>query len=182
MVVLEDGAFLSCRASSVALVCKFWHEADRRYPEHLTELTVEREDCNTSYLTWHLRSSRKLVELKLCACTDDTMELCSLAFSHLSNQAPALRVLEFLPPASSKAWGINGGVEHHLSMLGRLTQLKELSLHSWGYKKDDIPLINKLTSLIDLEVDPTSKVVKPYQSKTESRMSYIIFCKITFQI
>lgn len=89
---------MPCRAKSIALVCKAWNKADRLNPEQPTQLTVRRQSCNSSYLTWHLRSSQKLVELTFCAFNDDSMKMYPWVFSHLSNQAPALRVLKFSPP------------------------------------------------------------------------------------
>jgi len=68
--------------------------------------------------------------------------------------------VDISPPLSSETWGIDEGLEHPLLMLGRLTQLKVLRLHSWEYRGMDLHFIAQLSSLVNLEVNPTSFVVK----------------------
>ena len=98
---------LLCRATTVALVSKSWNAAERRVAVPFTRLAITWQQCNASYLTWHLRSCSRLVHLTLDASQDFTMELCSMVFGLLASRAPALRVLEFSPPENTMGWGTN---------------------------------------------------------------------------
>jgi len=86
------------------------------------------------------------------------MGVCSPILSQLATGAPALRVLEFAPPYDRRTWSSRGGVEHYLEALGKLSQLTELRLHSWKWRKADLPCIAHLSGLINLQV-PTPPIL-----------------------
>ena len=143
------------------LVCKRWLAIDDAIPEEPTRLTLQLErrlllqldnESEAQYFAYHLRSRRRLVKLKWHILHKESLVQCSIAFSKLSDQAQALRTLEFSPPAYDRPWNRGGGVQHPFSLLALLTQLRELRLTDWGYTTVDVCHVHHLSGLINLEV------------------------------
>ena len=152
------------------LVCKRWLAVDDAFPEEPTRLALQlAQDLQPlveggkdyQYLAYHLQAPRRLVQRQLRILRERSLFHSVSAFGKLSTQAHALRVLELSPPTYSRnpkggfeRWRQDSGVYHTFSLLALLTQLRELRLTDWNYKKQDILNILRLSSLVNLEVQP----------------------------
>jgi hypothetical protein len=107
--------------NQLSLVCKTWQKAEQAIPHQPVQLLLKQSDLNFALVTWHLRDTSKLAEVKVLGDLDDEME--SIAISgqrsaisdfqacayhepmlqllhHLSDElkTPSLRRLALVPP------------------------------------------------------------------------------------
>jgi len=93
-----------CRVTQVSLVCKTWQKVEREYPHRPVQLYMKPEDINSALLTWHLRDTSRLEEVKVLYDRDDILisegywKGIMQLLNHLSDKAPALCNLELVQP------------------------------------------------------------------------------------
>ena len=137
----------ACRANCLALVNREWRrlEHETRHNLQPTSMTLDAKQCNSSFITWHV--GQKLMHLEVDALELSTSGLRSLQLAF--SRASALQSLCFSPPAGRFEEDSAGLC---LSILGCLTQLTELRLHSWDYKPEDVQHVAALSALSRLKV------------------------------
>ena len=151
-----------CRAKQISLVSKAWYRIEKERPHRPEHLHVDVEDFNASYMTWHLRDTSRLREVRFL--NDKGLgefpwraekgasywEWMSKLLRHLSVSAPALRRLNMVSPSEGHQeprW-----MGQVLPLVGALGHLESLKLKKWKYCAEDIELLSHLTGLQSLRV------------------------------
>lgn len=137
----------ACRANCLALVNHEWRrlEQETRHNLQPTSLTLDAEQCNSSFITWHVGQKLMHLEVDASEIRASGLRSLQLAFS----RAPALQSLYFSPPVFISE---EDSARHQLPILGCLTQLTELRLHSWEYRPEDVQHVAALSALSNLKV------------------------------
>ena len=141
------------RATVISLVCYAWYSVEREHPHCPLLLHIRPKDFNDSFMTWHLRDTSRLREVKVLRdhCRDLTSEgyqgWLPRMLQHVSINAPALRSLDIIVP-----FRFCCTTDDLLPRLGALSQLESLVLRDWRYATTDIAVIHHLTRLQNLKV------------------------------